>query len=347
VQGQTWQPTLGISLETQLISGLHYLGLIDQNNQPTLTMQRLLTHDETERRQTLKGLVTDRFAFVPESLFDKQATYQELDGVFCNTFPTLTPDLARKCIKFFVQLCEEAGITLSRLITIRMRNRHNTETNAIEAKPIQSDVLPCRTEQVSDGDIAPNSQLVLLAESLGIPFRNLEPLIPCRKKQQHNNSPRTLAMRAAKLRENLAKITPLTVTWIQGRPDGGPMWRVLPPPYKQEDMFTMRTTPPGAAAREGNGPYETLQVIGGVLSEAITFDVGYSRFTVSPLPDGKVNIQAGHAPDKSNTGTYFDTVGTGYGQLSIKAWRQAKAKGMTFADFRRMAREHTPASRTN
>ena len=44
--------------------------------------------------------------------------------------------------------------------------------------------------------------------------------------------------------EQIAKIKPATIVWINGRPQGGAMWRVLPPPYRQEDMFIMRQTPP-------------------------------------------------------------------------------------------------------
>jgi len=132
------------------------------------------------------------------------------------------------------------------------------------------------------------------------------------------------------------RVKPLTVVWIQGRPMGGPMWKVLPPPYRQEDGFTMRRTPPGAIEKAGSGPRQTLQVIGGQLTQPITFDLGITIYTITPLDDGTLSISTTHSPDKSNTGHV--SVGLGYGQIPPNEWREAKSQGVTFADFKRIAR---------
>ncbi len=137
--------------------------------------------------------------------------------------------------------------------------------------------------------------------------------------------------------EVIAKIVSNTICWIQGRPQGRnstriPMWKVLPPPYRQEDLFTIRTTPPGAADNGGHNIRETLQVIGGTLTHEIDIDLGHTHFHITPTGNGMPSITLS-ASDRSNNKTRGRTVGMGKGQIPLKEWYDAKAQGITFKDF--------------
>lgn len=137
--------------------------------------------------------------------------------------------------------------------------------------------------------------------------------------------------------ELLARIVPNTICWIQGRPvvsiDGfAPMWKVLPPPYKQEDLFTMRQTPPGAIDKDGD-IRNTLQFIGGTPPHEIdtTITLGWQAYHITFINDQlSITFQSNN---KSNNRNGSQTVGMGTGQIPLSKWRKAKAQGITFRNF--------------
>jgi len=128
------------------------------------------------------------------------------------------------------------------------------------------------------------------------------------------------------------KIVPKTIVWIQGRPQGGALWKVLPPPYKPEDLFAMRLTPPNAVDNGSGIPQETIQILDGKLEQEVNLNLGH--MTIHITPDGdKARITFGHGTH-SNIGKRSECVGMGIGQIPIDAWRQARAQGITFLDFK-------------
>lgn len=138
--------------------------------------------------------------------------------------------------------------------------------------------------------------------------------------------------RIAKYNEQIKKIKPVTLCWVQGYPNGGAMWRVYPPPYKQEDAFIMRQTPPGATEPNGKkGIIESIQVIGGKLTTEIYLDVGITKLHIIPQDD-KLSVTLCQT-SKSNVGKREKTIGWGQGQIPIEEWKNAKAKGISFIDF--------------
>lgn len=136
----------------------------------------------------------------------------------------------------------------------------------------------------------------------------------------------------ARYNEQVARIKPATIVWVQGRPQGGPMWKVLPPPYQQEDIFTMRQAPPGATDNGKNGTRETLQVIGGEVSREVNITLGHLHIHITPN-NGTLGITFTHGVN-SNIGKREQTIGLGEGQIPIGIWQQAKARGMSLANFR-------------
>jgi len=141
--------------------------------------------------------------------------------------------------------------------------------------------------------------------------------------------------------EQVAKIKKGTVIWIQGRPKGSDdrenvgMYRVLPPPYQQEDSFAMREPPPGYKDMGWTGKgmaKQSLQIIGGTPDKDIEdIDLGWVRINIR-VGGGKPEIEYVHDTE-ANVGQRNKTVGMGRGQIPIEAWEEAKARGVKYDDF--------------
>ena len=139
----------------------------------------------------------------------------------------------------------------------------------------------------------------------------------------------------AKYDAQCAKIKPCTICWVQGYPQGGAMWRILPPPYQKEDGFIMRRTPIGAREPKGEkGVANSMQVINGELKEVVTVDLGIMKFTITPNKNKQL-IVTFITTDKANSSKYGKTIGSGQNQIPYEEWDKAKIKGMTLDEFRR------------
>jgi hypothetical protein len=140
--------------------------------------------------------------------------------------------------------------------------------------------------------------------------------------------------------EQVAKIKPGTPVWVQGRPEGGAMYKVLPPPYRQEDFFTMREPPPGYEDMgwRGKGSVKkSLQIIGGLPENNIEgIDLGWARININ-VEGGKPDIEYVHDKE-ANVGERSKTVGMGKGQIPLEAWDEAKSQGVPYEEFIRSYR---------
>jgi len=152
-----WGNNYSGSVGTQLLGALHFLGLIDSNNIPTARLKELISRRGSQRNDILRQTTTDAYVFILGNNFDAQkATYDEIDELLHRNFQ-LTDDVARKCIKFFLSLAQEAGVKVSPFIQKKYRNsgssttlkkyskRLGGRTNKNIAAPIEYDEVPKRT----------------------------------------------------------------------------------------------------------------------------------------------------------------------------------------------------------
>jgi hypothetical protein len=117
-------PTLSGSTITQLMASLRFLGLIDDYDRPSNRLKPIVAAKGEQRAQLLREMTDEAFSFVLGGSFDPQsATYAQLEELFHDRYQ-VTGDLSRKCIKFFIALATDAGITLSPFITKRFRTAH-------------------------------------------------------------------------------------------------------------------------------------------------------------------------------------------------------------------------------
>lgn len=116
-----WGDLLSGSTGTQLMAALRFLGLIDGNGRPTERLKPLVAAKGDQKVKLTKEITTQAYFFVLASSFDLQSgTYAQLEETFHDQFQ-LTGDVSRKCIKFFIALANDAGISLSPFITKHFR----------------------------------------------------------------------------------------------------------------------------------------------------------------------------------------------------------------------------------
>jgi hypothetical protein len=131
-----WGDMLSGSTGTQLMAALRFLDLIDENGRPTKRLEPLVASGGEQRLKALHDIATNSFNFVLNGELDPQnATYSELEEIFNDKFQ-LTGQLSRKCLKFFIELSNNAGITLSPFITKKFRTgQFPTSSKLVTKKP--------------------------------------------------------------------------------------------------------------------------------------------------------------------------------------------------------------------
>lgn len=110
------------------MSALRFLNLIDSGGIPTSQLKELVAAKGIAKSEVLKRISHQSFSFLTEGSFDpEKATYAQLEEVF-NEVYQVDRDVARKCIKFFTELADDAGIHLSPFITKKSRNSRSTSS---------------------------------------------------------------------------------------------------------------------------------------------------------------------------------------------------------------------------
>jgi hypothetical protein len=148
-----WSDRLSGSTGTQLMSALRFLRLIDANNVPTSQLKSLAQASGDQKAEMLKQVATEAFSFLMHSSLDLQnSTYAQLQEAFDNTFE-LTDGVSRKCVKFFVEMANAAGIPLSPFISKRLRTVRSSSGTKVMPKKIEGRVsrkaaVPQQTEEV-------------------------------------------------------------------------------------------------------------------------------------------------------------------------------------------------------
>lgn len=111
-----WGERYSGSNGTQLMTALRFLGLIDGARAPTTRLRQLVNARGVQRSETLKLISYSSFDFLLDRSVDPQvATYAQLEEAFNNSYD-VGGDVARKCIKFFINMENDAGVVLSPFI---------------------------------------------------------------------------------------------------------------------------------------------------------------------------------------------------------------------------------------
>ncbi len=103
------------------MTALRFLGLINGGGVPTTRLRQLVSATGAQRPEVLKQIARTAFDFLAERSLDPGvATYAQLEQAFSSTYQ-MTGDVTRKCIKFLVNLLDDAGVSLSPYIVKRSK----------------------------------------------------------------------------------------------------------------------------------------------------------------------------------------------------------------------------------
>ena len=108
---RTVMPTFSGAMQSQVMSALRYLGLIDEQGRPLDALSQLVTSESTQREEILRDILDRAYRFLAD-LNIGTATSGQLEEAFKRA--GATGDTVRKCIAFFLAANQYAGVSLSR-----------------------------------------------------------------------------------------------------------------------------------------------------------------------------------------------------------------------------------------
>jgi hypothetical protein len=117
-----WGSKYSGSVGVQLVAALRFLGLIDTIAAPTDRLRKLTILKGASRSDHLKQITLESFTFL-SAVNMQSATYGQLEDAFHAAYQ-LAPNVKRKCIKFYIDIAKDSGITLSSFITTRVRSNN-------------------------------------------------------------------------------------------------------------------------------------------------------------------------------------------------------------------------------
>ena len=124
-----WGDKFSGSTGAQLMRALRYLGLIDDSGIPTSLLKRLVSARDFERDELMAQIARISYSFFLSGPVDyKTATYAQFEDVLHANFQ-ITSDVARKCIKFFVDFATDARIPVSPFVIKKNRKARTTTSN--------------------------------------------------------------------------------------------------------------------------------------------------------------------------------------------------------------------------
>ena len=116
-----WGDFLSGSNGTQLLAGLRFLDLVDQNGKPTELLRKLAAARGEGRSEVLRQVVASCYGFVSQGGVDlESATYAQVEEAFHTAFQ-ITEDVRRKCVKFYLSLAGDAGLSVSPFVAQHTR----------------------------------------------------------------------------------------------------------------------------------------------------------------------------------------------------------------------------------
>ncbi|MBN1367410.1 MAG: DUF5343 domain-containing protein [Dehalococcoidales bacterium] len=149
-----WGKRFSGTTRSQLTAAMLFLGLINIEGVPTNRLKLLADAKDVKKSDLLKQTCTEAFDFLFNGSFDSQtATPAQLQQVFHNNFQ-ISNSVSRKCIKFFVDMANDAGISLSPFITKQYRAYSNpaskTSIKKSSSKPARNTLVPQSMDEIPD-----------------------------------------------------------------------------------------------------------------------------------------------------------------------------------------------------
>ncbi|MDD2251388.1 MAG: DUF5343 domain-containing protein [Dehalococcoidales bacterium] len=150
-----WGDKFSGSTGTQLMRALRYLGLIDDRGIPTPLLRNLVEARDLQRDELMAQIARTSYSFFINGPVDyKTATYAQFEDILHANFQ-VNSEVARKCIKFFVDLATDARIPMSPFVIKKNRKaRAAVSTRRTKNKPqniMETSSAITETELVPNG----------------------------------------------------------------------------------------------------------------------------------------------------------------------------------------------------
>jgi addiction module HigA family antidote len=182
-----WGEVVSSRTGTHLMPVMRFLNLIDVNDMPTARLRFLTEATGEHRAALLRQVVCESYAFVFRGALDtRNATYPELEDVFHNTYK-MKNVVCRKCVQFFIEFSEDAGIQLSlQLIQESQKPLNNPGIKNTNKKfDIRSSVYSSRAippgEYLNEELVARNISQEEFARRLGMPLNTIDEIVKGKK----------------------------------------------------------------------------------------------------------------------------------------------------------------------
>ncbi|MDD4635804.1 MAG: DUF5343 domain-containing protein [Dehalococcoidales bacterium] len=169
-----WGDKFSGSTGAQLMRALRYLDLIDDKGIPTTLLRNLVNARDLQRDDLMAQIARSSYSFFLNGPVDyKTATYAQFEDILHANFQ-VNADVARKCIKFFIDFATDARIPVSPFVIKKNRKPRTPVTPRRTKSKIENKTeIPCA---VDDAEIVPNG--TGLDKLLVNKFPNFDPSWP-------------------------------------------------------------------------------------------------------------------------------------------------------------------------
>ncbi len=174
--------TMSGSMQTQMMSALKYLHLVDAQGVVQDILTRLVNSEGAERTQVLCELLTSSYPFLFGSFDLSKATSSQFRQKF--TEVGASGDSVRKCIAFFLSAAKEANIEVSPYIAETVRQTSETKPRKPAAKPAARSQQSSSKSTADPAQSPPANNPVSWQQMLLAKFPSFDPAWPDEVKKE-------------------------------------------------------------------------------------------------------------------------------------------------------------------
>lgn len=108
--------------ETKVLLGLKFLGIIDEEGNPTELMDSLRTLNEDKFREALRNIINKAYADLFDKLILERASFMDLVTYFMQVHG-MSETVAKQAAHCFIFFCQESGIHLPENLTVKAKEK--------------------------------------------------------------------------------------------------------------------------------------------------------------------------------------------------------------------------------
>lgn len=174
--------TMSGSMQTQMMSALKYLHLVNTQGVVQDILTRLVNSEGAERTQVLHELLTASYPFLFSSFDLSKATSSQFRQKF--TEVGATGDSVRKCIAFFLSAAKEANIEVSPYIAETVRQASENKPRKQATKPNTRSQRASSKSAADQEQVPSASNIVPWQQMLLAKFPSFDPAWPDEVKKE-------------------------------------------------------------------------------------------------------------------------------------------------------------------